>query len=194
MIRVARFPVGRSGGVGTSWALVLNASYSTIRNNIIDFSASTASGQNCIVINSANTFTAPTSNSVFNNTCYSGAAPNNFRTVWIRANGATSPVETTVRNNLGYAPNTRGNAFGLVDEGTGTAASNNSTSSQVRNTSPRFVGPFSSPSGFALSSGSYAIDTGTPAPGVHFDYLGNSRQASPDLGAFEFGGSRAHSM
>ncbi len=178
-----------SGGVSSSWALVLNASYSTLRNNIIDFSDSAASGQNCIVVNSANSLTTPSSNWIYNNTCYSRAAPNNFRMVWIRANGPALPVDTTVRNNLGYAPNARSNVAGLVNEGAGTVASNNSTDSQVKGTSPRFSGPLSSPSGFALSPGSYAIDAGTPAAGVFTDFLGSSRRRSPDLGAFEFGGS-----
>ena len=169
----------------------MNASYSTIRNNIIDFSASTSSGQNCIVISSASSLTTPSSNWIYNNTCYSNATLNNFRTVWIQGTGPTVPVDTTVKNNLGYAPNVRGNAFGLVNEGTGTVASNNSTDSQARSTSPRFVGPFSSPSGFALSSGSYAIDAGVPALGVLTDYLGNSRKGIPDLGAFESGASGA---
>jgi len=124
---------------------------------------------------------------VTNNTFYYG------RTLGWAYDGAqvfTTPVNVTYKNNLVYAPNATA-ARVLVDSSGIATASNNSTDSQGKNTSPLFSTiPSTSATqltstDFKITSGSYAIDSGTYVAGIFRDFQDVVRTLPNDIGAIQ---------
>ena len=153
----------------------------TSRNNIFDLSA--AKYKVGVFVGSRDLAHAgPDRINVYNNTFYSSTSGNSFMAVQVD----TTATNVVVKNNLAYAPL---DVYHVMIEGTGNAsaplvAKNNSANTQVRDTNPLFVGPFSTIAGFKPMSGSYAVSTGTVAP-VFSDFLGNIRptNVAADLGS-----------
>jgi hypothetical protein len=150
----------------------------TIRNSLIDMSG--AAEHNGITVSRRGLEPASNRVSVYNNTFYSSATGNDF--VAIALGG--SVANTTVKNNLAYAPFDSYHRL-LSGSGTGLVASNNSSDAQVRS-SPGFAsGSPASPADFRLVAGSYAANAGAAVP-VYSDFFRQARpQGGFDLGAAE---------
>ncbi len=162
--------------------LSLNSSFTTIRNNIIDMSAS-AGGQ-CIDISNNGDTQAPTDNWIYNNTCYANQAAA-AQVYGVRLFiGATN---TTLKNNLMYAPNATA-AFVINNFlGVGTVGASgtfgNSSDVQAKTISPNFVsGAPAVPLDFKITGASYALGTGVAVP-VWTDFFGVTNTAPWDGGA-----------
>jgi hypothetical protein len=156
------------------------ASKTTIRNNVVNLS-------NCGIYPTAINVTtrgiepAPDDVCVYNNTI-TGTTGGNALTA-IQVSLATN---TKVKNNLIY--NTGTFPFGKTafsDSGTGTVASNNSSTAQMNGTSPSFVTtPPVTFSDHKITSGSYAVGYGAAVPVVTDAVLIPISLTSPDIGAF----------
>jgi len=173
----------------TRSAIVIGGSEITARNNICDLTGG-SNGRYCVNVKregpSGSNSPAPPSDQVriYNNTAYSGDANTNFAAALIES-GVTN---VTVRNKIAYAPSARNSV--LIDSTCGVACyteSNNSTDTQVKNTSPLFTAtPPVLITDWIPMAGSYAIDGGTGVP-VWSDFFRTIRTQSVviDIGAVE---------
>jgi len=149
----------------------------TIRNNLCDASLKTNSRTRvrCFLVapgDATGHVPDPTDNRILNNTCYSAGPSMDFNCVLLDA-GIQNVTNTTVENNLAYAPYTPTadpaplllhieNGAGTVTGTVGAAGTRgNSSNSQVRNNNPSFDAVDSPPFGYRISTGSYAIDLNT---------------------------------
>lgn len=163
-------------GASTQVALVIEATAVTVRNNIIDLTGGT--GRVGVVIGNRNTAGIPTPdrNAVLNNTIHSNDTARNFFGIQLGSTGEVV-TNTMVRNNLAYAPNDA--LHTLLHSGarvSGTIASNNSNTATSGgngvSVSPSFDGPLTSPHGYRIGTGSYALNGGTPAfPATNSDFF-----------------------
>jgi len=148
----------------------------TVRNNICDGSASSPNKSiRCFKVYYWDaTRGVPNADAIrfFNNTCYSAGPSIGFYCLALDADTGGSINNTTIENNLAYAPyRPSGTAPALIETTGGGTINNtvgsqgtrgNSSTSQIRNTSPSFDAIGSRPFGFRVSTGSYAIDLNTP--------------------------------
>ena len=177
----------QGGGLATRSAVVINGSETTVRNNICDLTGGSGSGY-CVNVrlNGDGSPAPPPENiRIYNNTAYSGDASSAFAGVLIEA-GASN---ITVQNNLAYAPLASSSV--MISNTCGGAclatASNNSTDTQVKNTSPLFIAtPPVHITDWIPTAGSYAINGGTGVP-VWSDFFRTSRPQNGvmDIGAVE---------
>lgn len=162
-------------------ALSLNSSFSTIRNNIFDISATT--GGQCMTVSNNGDTQAPTDNWIYNNTCYAnqGAAVLIFG--FRLLTGATN---TTLKNNLMYSPSASTTTVVNNFAGVGTVGASGTfgNSSDIQGkTSPNFAsGAPVAPADFKITGGSYALGTGVAVP-VLSDFFGVANVAPWDSGA-----------
>lgn len=187
------------GGPSVIVAMQVSWSDVTVRNNVVDMSASvyaegirlstewiTTDAMKPAV--SPSTGPAPDGVRIYNNTFYCGT---NRVFNAINFNDAT-PTNVDIRNNLAYAPLAASLHVMIYETGGAPAAyinSNNSTTAQIGGVSqldPQFIGPLNAVSGFAVWAGSYANNAGATVQ-VWSDIVGTARPtgAAPDLGAFE---------
>ena len=152
-------------------ALLIQATEVHARNNLFILTNSdnaAAQGLNITYDRSGGGLDVPVPNlNVFENNTFYAAGTQNFCGVRIAATGATN---TTVKNNLAYAPASTDNCQDsgdtggvlLLDSSSGTTATTNSSNAQVKNTSPAFASATpSNPADFRISTASYAADGGT---------------------------------
>lgn len=173
-----------TGQVGTVTAIGLNSSFSTVRNNIFDLSAGVG-GQAIGVTNNNDTQSA-TGNAIYNNTIYAKRSlPTRVRGIRM-FRGA---LDTSIRNNLMYAPSAESVIVVDTALGAGTVGTSgtlgNSSDAQARNVDPLFTNAsrnFSKPSDFRPGAGSYAIGGGVGVPARH-DFLRKAHGAARDIGA-----------
>ena len=173
-----------TGQVGTVVALGLNSSFSVIRNNIIDLSAG-AGGKGIGVTNNGDTQSA-TGNAIYNNTIYANqSTPGHVRGVRI-FRGA---LDTTISNNLMYAPSAKSAIVVDPTLGAGTIGASgtlgNSSDVQAKNVDPLFANAsrnLSKPADFRPGAGSYAIGGGVAVPARH-DLFRKAHGAARDVGA-----------
>jgi len=157
----------------------------TVRNNIFDM---TASGGRCMTFNLRGAEPPHREIRVYNNTCFS----NGTGSVHVVSLDATN-TNVTIKNNLGYAPNSTPASIFLSNAGStnvigGGGTFGNSSDININNTSPNFAnnGTCSNAGAFALNAPSYALNTGVAVP-VFSDICGVSRPqgGSIDIGAAE---------
>ncbi len=172
------------GASTTQIAAIFWASEVTVRNNIVNMTGSLNYAG--FSVTQRGIEPAPNNNRIYNNTFYSGDTTNSGKDIVGVVIGAAA-TNTTVRNNLGYAPNA---AITHLISGTGASglvASNNSSDADMRTFDPLFAlaSPLV-PADFKLNAGSYAIDTGASVR-VFSDFFGVSRPQNSviDLGAVE---------
>jgi CHRD domain/FG-GAP-like repeat/PKD domain len=160
--------------------LRIEASENTVRNNLFDMTG--AGGHNSIYITYQSTIGMPypDQNEFYNNTFYSQDTASNFSALKIDP----QPTNTTLKNNLAYAPNDSGHHL-VTGTTSGLTQSNNSTDSQIGLTDPLFMStsPFN-PANARPLSGSYAIGAGTSVP-VWSDFFLSPWSSSYDLGAVQ---------
>lgn len=150
----------------------------TVRNNLVNMTAPTVCARNGVRVWRAGTEPAPDDVTVYNNTFYSTTTATT-RGVRIES-GA---VNTVVKNNLCYFT---GGTTCVNDLGTGTVAATNTGDIGTISTDPSFDGPTSTPSGFRISTSSYAA-TGATAiyPASNDDFFNCEDNTSAErLGAF----------
>lgn len=174
-----------AGQVGT----IIEASRISVRNNAYRIPATVTSsavtGVSIVKTNTAG-LPAPDANRIYNNTFVYEPA---LGYAAVRTQAATT--NTKLGGNVAYAPasirsstsGTDGPKF-VVDLGTGTVASNNSTDSQVKNIDPLFNGALTSMAGFKLQTGSPYKNAGGNFKNW-IDGLGFLRQVG---GQFDAGG------
>jgi len=156
--------------------LIVWVQHSSIRNNVLDL---TGQADHLGIFAGRRGIEAiPTRVRFYNNTFYSGDAANNFVAVELDS----QITNAAVVNNLAYAPNDSAHVMLRGTGASGLIFSNNSTNAQVQ-ISPAFVGPMSTPAGFEVQAGSYAINTGASVP-VFSDYF---RRVRPQNGNFDRG-------
>jgi hypothetical protein len=167
------------------------ASDVTVRNNLLD-ATNIGSGPAISISYGNNTagLPAPARNHIYNNTIFSNGA-NNISGV-ILYNAGMAVLDTVVKNNFLYAPNslhdggTNGHSANFMyDWGTNTLASNNTLDSQTKNISPTLsVLPPTAPADWKLATGCYGLGTGTSVP-VWSDFFQEPLTASSprNLGA-----------
>jgi chitodextrinase len=160
--------------------LIVWIQHSTIRNNI--FNVTGQAEQSAIFAGRRGVEPVPTQVRFYNNTFYGGDVGNEFVAISLDS----QITNATVTNNLAYAPNDSAHVMLSGTGASGLVATNNSTNAQVQ-TSPAFVGPLTTPAGFELQAGSYAINTGASVP-VFSDYL---RRTRPQNGNFDRGAMEA---
>lgn len=173
-----------TGQVGTVTALSLNSSFSVIRNNIIDLSAS-AGVQGIGVTNNRDTQSA-TGNAIYNNTIFANqTTPGQVRGV----RTFKGALDTEIRNNLMYAPSAKSAVVVDATLGAGTVGASgtlgNSSDAQAKNVDPLFANAsrnFSKPADFRPGAGSYAIGAGVAVPARH-DFFRKAQGAARDIGA-----------
>jgi hypothetical protein len=168
---------------GASTALALNASFSTIRNNIIDFSARAAGGGVSVSVSNSGDTQTPTDNWIYNNTFYANQlAAAQVYGVRVFSNS----INTTMKNNILYAP-TATTAIPIDNfAGVGTVGASgtfgNSSGAQGK-ASPNFASATPSvPPDFKIAGGSYALGTGVAVP-VWSDFFGVPNSVTWDGGA-----------
>lgn len=180
---------GSGGGFN---AIRLNSDFSTIRNNVIDLSGIATTGDVCIdVRNNTGTSPNPTTNWIYNNTCYSTTA---YAGVLFPLKGVSldaTAINTTVKNNLVYSPNAAAptTAVSVVSNaGTGTIGASgtfgNSTDAQAISGPVTFTSlalPLT-PAGAKPTAG-YVIGGGVAVPGEIIDFFLSTQPATPDIGA-----------
>lgn len=165
---------------GTAQALTIWASKGTVRNNLFEMNLP-ANGVDSVGVRVAKRGIEPVPSDIriYNNSFYSGktSASDAFHAIQL-ATGGTGMV---VKNNLAYAPNYT-KAMLLSDSASGTVASNNSDSRQVRNTTPNYAStPPLKTADWRPTSG-YAIGGGTSVP-VWADFFVVSQPVTRDIGA-----------
>lgn len=166
--------------IAATVSLSLNSSFTSIRNNIIDRSAST--GGQCIDISNNGDTQFPTDNWIYNNTCYANQA------TAVQVYGVrlfTGATNTTLRNNLMYFPSASTAVVINNFAGVGTIGASGTlgNSSDIEaTTTPNFAsGTPSVPLDFQITAGSYALGTGVAIPLWWKDFRGVSNTA--DRGA-----------
>ena len=164
-------------GPGTQWAQVIWFSDVTSRNNIFDMTSSQYAG-GIMVAQRAPQQPPPNRVGVYNNTMYSPDATNSF--IGVQLHPLVKNV--VVRNNLAYSPKNSNSVMidGIGDPAAALNQQNNTTNLQA---DPQFVGPVSTPSGFAVRAGSYARGAGAFTK-VFSDFFETARPSgATDIGA-----------
>jgi hypothetical protein len=152
----------------------------TVRNNLFDVTG--ASEHAGIRVEQRGIEPLPTRINILNNTFYSNDSGSDFTAVGL----ASTATNTTVKNNLAYAPN-HTSPIVLSNSGVNTTASNNSSNAQAKSTSPNFIiGLPAVPVDFRIQLGSYAENAGISVP-VFSDFFRINRPlgSAIDLGAVE---------
>lgn len=158
----------------------------TFRNNLIDMSAPTTCIRHGIEIARAGTEPAPDDVNAYNNTFFSSA------TLTTRGVDIVSTASNTiVKNNVCWF-DVASTGTCVRDNGTGSTApaqptaGGNSSDAQTTGTDPSFDGPSTTPSGFRVSTGSYAASGGVAIfPASNDDFLHCDDTTSNErLGAF----------
>jgi hypothetical protein len=159
----------------------------TVRNNIFNMTAG-ASG-NCMTFDLRGAEPPHSEIRIYNNTCFSnGVAVGRVVTL----DATTSNV--TIKNNVGYAPNSAPASVFLANLGAtgvvgGSGTFGNSSDFQIKNTSPGFLngsGTFSTANDFRLNGASYALNTGVAVP-VFSDIFGGATFNRPQGAAIDQG-------
>lgn len=166
---------------GTQIALYINATETSVRNEIFDLTGSPVSGERKgIVVEKKGIEPTPNDVSVCNCTIYSGDTDNAFIGITL-GTGVTGAV---AKNNLGYAPNDSLHNM-ISDSSTGADVSNNSSDAQVLQ-DPLFTGPLTVPQGFRIATTSYGQNAGTPLfPSGYADFINaDDVTANVAIGAF----------
>lgn len=177
-------------GASSNFGFVTESVRTTIRNNILDGSASLISHTG-IAIDHQNTAGAPAPdlNWIYNNTFYSSATVAIARAVLVGSLSPAGIVNTTIKNNLGYFPNATTVALYLDGVGaSGTVAAGNTCNTSActtdMKTDPNFTTtPPTTPAHFAPTAGSYAIGGGVSVP-VWSRFDGAAQPASRNIGAW----------
>ena len=184
----------------TQRAIWSSWSNTTYRNNLFDFSgAKYAQG----IISIAKWWTSTDANKpavspstgpvpdgvyIYNNTFYCSTNRASFSAVMFND---VTPINVNIRNNLAYAP--LDTYHKMVEEIVASPAAYVNTNNSPTVTAagkgvqvdPLFIGALSTVTNWAVSSGSYAKNTGADVP-VWSDFFGNNRvNGSMDIGAFE---------
>jgi hypothetical protein len=150
----------------------------TVRNNLFDLTGASA-GHTGAAVFRRGVEPNPLRVSFLNNTFYSNDGGSDFLAISFDSTCQNS----VARNNLAYAPN-HSSPVVLSNSGVGTVASNNSTNTQAKSSSPGFVvGSPSVPANFSLQTGSYARNAGGSVP-VFSDLF---RVRRPQGGAIDLG-------
>jgi hypothetical protein len=160
--------------------LSVNSKDTTVRNNL--FNATGMSDRTPLwVWRRGAGQMVPDQVAVYNNTFYSADGGSTFSAVSLDS----VVTNVTIKNNLAYAPNDGLHAMVSGTGGSSLVVFNNSSQAEVQ-TSPGFVGPLSSPAGFAVGAASYAVGRGVSVP-VFSDFFRLSRPQNSlfDLGAVE---------
>lgn len=161
--------------------LTVSAVRVTVRNNLVDLSLPVAALDRVgVSVGQIGTEPVPNDVQLLNNTIYSSqtgtAAGDGFRIF-------ATATSTVVKNNL-----CRGVSLSscVNDAGTGTVASNNSTTPQTTGTDPLFDGPNIPPYGFRPGTSSYATTAGTAVfPSSNDDFFNcDDVTANEHIGAF----------
>ena len=156
------------------------ATETTVRNNLFAASSSNAAG----VMVAQRGIEPPSSNvRIFNNSFFSTYSSSSNPVMPFQIGNTTT--NTTVKNNLAYAPNSN-NVLMIGGTGkSGFIASSNTTKAQVHDTNPFIANPPVNPADFNLTKGSYAIGAGETVP-VWSDFFLQSRPLGRmDIGAVE---------
>jgi hypothetical protein len=168
-----------TASAGVAAELVINGVDITARNNIFDMSNAGVGDRGIrIALRAPGSLEPPPLRvSILNNTFYTSTA--GLTAVSIEA----SATNTTVKNNLGYAPSASSPAL-LSDEGSkGLVASNNSSNAQLKSVSPVLRGaPPIVPADYRPAAGSYAVGGGVVVP-VWSDFGLMPQTANRDMGA-----------
>jgi hypothetical protein len=167
-----------------------NSSNSTIRNNVIDLSGASTNGDTCIDIRNSGSTPNPTDNWIYNNTCYSTTAYTGVLFPLKGVNLMATAINTTVKNNLVYAPNAAAptTAVSVVsNSGTGTVGASNTfgNSSDAQAISGATFTSLAlplTPAGAKPTAG-YVIGGGVAVPGEIVDFFLGTQPATPDIGA-----------
>lgn len=171
-------------------AMRFNSDFSTIRNNVIDLSGVASTGDICIDIrNNGGTSPNPTTNWIYNNTCYSPTAYTGVLFPVKGVNLDATVINTTVKNNLVYTPNAAAptTAVSVVSNaGTGTIGAsgtfgNSSDVQAISGATFTSLAPLT-PAGAKPTAG-YVIGGGVSVPGEIVDFFLQPQSATPDIGA-----------
>lgn len=171
-------------GASTCKGLTVAGVRVTVRNNLFDLSAPTTCIRHGIEIARVGTEPAPDDVNAYNNTMYSSA------TATTRGTEITATATNTiVKNNLCWFDN---GTTCVRNSGSGSTApvqptaGGNSSDAQTTGTDPSFDGPTTTPSGFRISTSSYAVNVGTAIfPASNDDFLHCSDNTSAErIGAF----------
>jgi hypothetical protein len=164
-----------TSGAGTQLSIYVEATDSTIRNNIFDMSE--ASKYKTFIRLTPPGTSPPVSNvSIYNNTMYGGNKPSISGNEFMAVHIDSTATDIRVLNNLISAPNDlrATNPFVTYGSGTGLVSSHNSSVAQIK-TSPNFSSvPPSVPSDYKLAAKSYGISAGAEVP-VFSDFFLNNR-------------------
>ena len=176
------FTTAEYAATGIAIALNMDGSEFTVRNNICDMTGASAF-RTCFGVNTTATDATPPNNNIriYNNTAYQSDAgiDQNFQLVQV----STATTNLTVENNLAYAPLAPTASLINGTAGSGFTQLNNSTPTEIKNTSPVFTNmPPSVPADFVPLPGSYAIGKGTNVP-VWSDFFQAAEPATRDMGA-----------
>lgn len=178
------------GNNATANAMQLHGSGTTIRNNICDMSNG-KDGPNCFglgLYGSTSPAPPPDGNRIYNNTVYRGTSttsPNIANPLLATLDNANT--NTTIQNNLVYAPLY---SSAVIVSGTGASGlvvSNNSSGAQAIS-SPSFATSTPvNPIDFSIGAGSYALGMGITVPVLSDFFLTSRPQGAGmiDLGAIK---------
>jgi len=153
----------------------------TIRNNLFDMAECGDGASGVLVLRDGASDPSPSDVNIYNNTFYTPIAKQ-----YVGVELQKNSTNTIVRNNLCRFPSGTGGTTCLKDGGTGTTATNNSTNPQTTGTDPSFDTPLSTPSGFRISTSSYAATGGTALyPASNSDFFNcDDTSVSKRMGAF----------
>jgi len=165
-------------GTGTQMVVGVMSRNVTVRNNICDVSLATK-GSRCFNVGKWGIEPPPDHVQIYSNTVYSSASGSVQGVLLF-----PESTYVTVKNNLGYTPAASGSIMVDGTAGSGFAASNNSTNSQMQSTDSKFAGPLTMPAGFkpTCTGATYPCGQGTTVP-VWSDFFSVPQTATPDLGA-----------
>ncbi len=181
-------------GLNTQAALIITGREITARNNICDLTGGT-NGRTCIEVKPYSPISPapfPKDIWVYNNTAYNGDVTAISQPSFSAVKVDLGAVDVAVKNNLGYSPLSFASLTRLLYNLSActpscVVESNNSTDSQIKNTSPAWASSTpSTPADFRLTSDSYGLNTGT-AVKVFSDFFRNLRPqgSAYDMGAIE---------
>jgi hypothetical protein len=182
----------KASNSATQAALIMHSSEITARNNICDMSGGTAWGT-CFHASlegasSPSPEPPPDNVRIYNNTAFKSGLGSTSEFSVVKVDAYATDV--TVLNNLAYGVGTTSSWTAFMVNGTGASGliqSNNSTTAQMKNTSPSWVSATpTAPADFRLTAGSYANNTGASVP-VWSDFFRTDRPQSGviDMGAVE---------